>query len=531
MSIHIPTIFVLVIVTTLALSLALGWVSQPGAGDGLRQLAGGFALESVCIGLLGLRGEIPDFISIVLANVGVTIAYALLLMALAELQRIPLSRRWLWWPAITVGLLFFWFDDNIPVRMVIISIVLLVFDTKLLFMLGTAPRKLEGRGQHLLIVGVVVHMAAVIARGAFVLNGSYELHRQMRGELLAQGFIYVAAFVSLILLGLGFVLMAKEAAEAQARKLAMQDSLTGTWNRVRIEAFVHQEMLRLKRYATPLSLILIDIDFFKQVNDAHGHIAGDAVLKAFAGRVKACIRDTDVLGRWGGEEFVVVLPSSGFAAAAEIAERIRAAMEEGPLHEGIAVTASVGFSSCQSTDRWEDWLGRADLALYRAKAAGRNRVESEMPLHHAAGADPAGAGLVELVWREEYLSGVDEIDTQHRELFARANRLLALVGVPDRASELGQEIRLFIASMRRHMEAEEALLAANACPGLADHSKLHQHLIARSLQLLESYEHKQLDIGALLHFVVYELTAQHLILEDRNIDDWLRSSTAAQDKA
>lgn len=520
MSIHVPTMIILIIVTSLSFALSIGCVARSVVPDGLRPLTAAFALHAAAYVLLGLRGMIPDMLSIVLANMMIAGVYSLLLAALARFQQVRLAHIWLWCPALAAGALFGFFIDDFNARVACGSLVVGTVCIRLLSMLFAGFRRTPGRGQYLLVISFILNLLVLSLR-LIVSLGSMEMLKQITDSSFSQFALYISAFVSMTLLGTGFVLMAKESAEAQAQQLAMQDRLTGCWTRFHVEALTRREMLRLRRYATPLSLILIDLDFFKQVNDSHGHLVGDAVLQAFAARVKTCIRDTDVLGRWGGEEFIVVLPSSGFATTAQIAERIRAEVMLSPLHAGISVTASLGFSSCQSTDTWEDWLGRADMALYRAKSAGRNRVESEMPLGYPGDAVPVMGSLVQLVWQDEYLSGVEEIDTQHRELFVQANRLLAQMEGKSGEVSMGHEIRLFIASMRKHMESEEALLARNGCPELNAHALLHEHLVERALQLLENYECKQLDIGDLLHFVVYELTAQHLVLEDGKLSAWL----------
>ena len=182
-------------------------------------------------------------------------------------------------------------------------------------------------------------------------------------------------YIGTILLSNGFVLMAKERSDERLRVVAMKDRLTGCWNRIRIDEFANQEMARLKRHGHPVSLIMIDIDHFKKINDQYGHAVGDSVLVEFADIVHQQIRSTDLLGRWGGEEFVIILPAIDSREAVFIAERIRNAIEQYPFHEAPHVTASFGLSGCLETDTWHKWLSRADRALYLAKANGRNQVQ------------------------------------------------------------------------------------------------------------------------------------------------------------
>jgi diguanylate cyclase (GGDEF)-like protein len=128
----------------------------------------------------------------------------------------------------------------------------------------------------------------------------------------------------------------------------------------------------------PACIALIDIDFFKQINDRHGHAAGDAVLRAVAHKLRAHLRDGDVLARWGGEEFLVLLPATTLIEAHAFIESIRAGMADlvvPGVELGARVSFSAGLAARQGQEPFNDTINRADKALYRAKAAGRDRVE------------------------------------------------------------------------------------------------------------------------------------------------------------
>jgi diguanylate cyclase (GGDEF)-like protein len=161
--------------------------------------------------------------------------------------------------------------------------------------------------------------------------------------------------------------------------LATHDKLTGLYNRHFIVRQLEQLHQQQQRYGNPCSLILIDIDHFKRVNDSCGHAAGDAVLAAFARHVRPLLRQGDFPGRHGGEEFILVLPMTDLQAALQLAERVRgelAAIELPELPQDCRVTASFGVAQLAPGESLDDWLARADRALYRAKESGRNRVEA-----------------------------------------------------------------------------------------------------------------------------------------------------------
>jgi len=144
-----------------------------------------------------------------------------------------------------------------------------------------------------------------------------------------------------------------------------------------MEQHLEHEVLSAVRHRTPLSMLMIDIDYFKTVNDAHGHVAGDTVLATVAEAIVRCTRDSDVVFRYGGEEFAVILTNTRSAGAGLLAERIRATVDELEIRSQeatIEVTVSIGVAQLTAGDSKIDLLERADTMLYRAKYRGRNQV-------------------------------------------------------------------------------------------------------------------------------------------------------------
>jgi diguanylate cyclase (GGDEF)-like protein len=164
----------------------------------------------------------------------------------------------------------------------------------------------------------------------------------------------------------------------ELRNLAVTDSLTGCMNRRRFMEIIETEIDRSARYAAPFSVIIFDLDRFKDVNDSHGHAAGDAVLKAIVSVSRKRLRNSDFMARYGGEEFVIGLPDTALAGAAALAERLRADLEAGSVRvedgSDIVQTASFGVACRADGEGLDGLLGRADAALYRAKDSGRNKV-------------------------------------------------------------------------------------------------------------------------------------------------------------
>ena len=161
-------------------------------------------------------------------------------------------------------------------------------------------------------------------------------------------------------------------------EIATRDELTGLPNRRAMGELLLTETARHARLKAPLSLAVIDIDRFKQINDRLGHAAGDAVLRGFAHRLESELRGADVLARWGGEEFLLLLPGTDAEQALQAVERLREGLRLQPFDDvepGMRVSFSAGVGLCLGQGDIDSALERADRALYRAKAAGRDRSE------------------------------------------------------------------------------------------------------------------------------------------------------------
>jgi diguanylate cyclase (GGDEF)-like protein len=169
---------------------------------------------------------------------------------------------------------------------------------------------------------------------------------------------------------------------------ALIDGLTGLANRRQCEETLADELARVERFGGSLAVVVADLDWFKDVNDRHGHPAGDSVLSEFAALLQETVRDVDLAGRWGGEEFVLILPGTDLAGGAQVAERIRAALAGRIVlavdRTPITVTASFGVAAIPPAKTASELFAAADAAMYQAKRAGKNRVETApQPVSHS----------------------------------------------------------------------------------------------------------------------------------------------------
>ncbi|HSM93559.1 MAG TPA: GGDEF domain-containing protein [Anaeromyxobacteraceae bacterium] len=204
--------------------------------------------------------------------------------------------------------------------------------------------------------------------GTWVNGREIERRRLVSGDRIRFG-PYVAKYLAA---GDG-----EAAYHAELHRRATTDELTGLPNRGTFEGWLEREVAGARRDPRPLSLLLLDVDHFKRVNDARGHVAGDRVLREVARRMRDTLRGGDLLARVGGEEFCVLLPGADLVAAAEVGERLREAVRAAPVTVGdvpLAVTISAGAATFGPGDDEASLMARADARLYEAKRAGRDRV-------------------------------------------------------------------------------------------------------------------------------------------------------------
>lgn len=194
-------------------------------------------------------------------------------------------------------------------------------------------------------------------------------------ELLMLGQTYLSNIVIIVvLIGVATILRRQTRHSDRLEEEVHTDMLTGLPNRRYLSRVITEEMARAERYHRPFAVVLFDLDHFKLVNDRYGHTVGDDVLRTIGPLLAQHVRETDTLGRWGGEEFLVILPEMDVSAASRMAERLRQVVEHGKFPRDIDMTASFGVARYWKGESLAQFLERVDQALYAAKDAGRNRV-------------------------------------------------------------------------------------------------------------------------------------------------------------
>jgi diguanylate cyclase (GGDEF)-like protein len=393
-------------IKTLVLALALGNLSlcaalffyqqetgrrnSPGmVGDATRTWALAKQCQAVAWGLLYLRGTLPDFLTIAFANAVLFTGFALDAAALWEQAGRRVWRRYLL-PVLGVAIGVYtgaWLlSVQAGERIAIASVVAGFF-----FVAGAAAL---GRGwsagsllRRYLVVLMLVLALLVVGRGLLTAVPTPAL-----GWLsvdLIQGAGVAALYLMMLGNAFGFLLLGREQAQGELARLEVVDALTDVPNRRGFYHALAPWIALARRPGMPTSLIILNLDHFKRVNDNYGHPVGDLVLKAMVDVCKKQLRDSDLMGRLGGAEFAIQLPRTSLEDALMVAERIRHAVAAQPVKAEKAVinmTASLGVTTIRAEDSSVSLFKRADEALQEAKQAGRNRV---------AEASRANAGVLE----------------------------------------------------------------------------------------------------------------------------------------
>lgn len=294
--------------------------------------------------------------------------------------------------------------------------------------------------------------------------------------------------------------------------VAGTDRLTGAWNRRRFEEAAATEMALVRRRKGPVSLIMFDLDDFKQVNDRFGHTTGDAVLVEVVRIARDQLRASDSLARWGGEEFMVLCPATRMEGALNLAEKIRGAVAERHIPGVGSVTVSLGVAEYASGEHIVTWIQRTDEALYRAKEGGRNRVAAG---RSGAVCDEPPTPLVEIVWEEAYASGHPTIDAQHRKLFALANALMGAISSRQPSDEVAMRLRRLMAHTAQHFHDEEAILARAGYPALPAHAAEHHRLLQLAGEFEAEVGSGAVDMTKFVGFLILDLVQGHVLIEDK----------------
>lgn len=379
-----PTLFLVIAVTTVMLAGVLSIVAWGHWRDGLGLWSLALMMFAGAFLLIVSRNlpqpPLADGVVFRLANYLFTSCAATMLWAVHQFQ----GRRPPFWSGIGLpafGVVLYTFSVDWVYGRVGIGGLLVALQAGLVA-LALMDRRYRptGRGVWLVVLGMGFTIPVFLFRAIAVLVLDLPV-ADYRQPSLTQTLSFIVPFMTVMLTSIGFLYMCKERADEANARLAIEDPLTGALNRRAFMAALEREVQRAARSRLPLALLLIDVDHFKQVNDRHGHLVGDAVLRHVVQCLRERLRAQDLLARYGGEEFVVLAPDTPAEGLQHLADKLREAIHDNvppmpQLVEPLRVTISIGALARRVSPGTlsDELLQAADQALYRAKAQGRNRV-------------------------------------------------------------------------------------------------------------------------------------------------------------
>jgi diguanylate cyclase (GGDEF)-like protein len=348
-------------------------LSYPRTIRGMGYWAGAGLLAFGSTFLFGGRGLLPDLLTVVGANVSLLAGVTMLHLGLQRFFGVALS--WRLWAGVLALLApaLAWFTLAMPdfnARVMLVTVVWAALQLSMAWLVWR--RGPEVFSTRYTVVVLLLHAGVIVLR---FLTALLPLPDEGLLEPTRVQTLYIASNAMMLLaLYLGLILMVSDRLRETLEHSASHDALTNALNRRSLIEACERELERCRRHGHRMALLMLDVDHFKAINDTYGHLTGDRVLVSFVIRVRDQLRRLDQLGRFGGEEFLVLLPETSPESALLVAERIRTAVAR--TADGLpALTVSIGVTGNRTDETdIDELLARADRALYMAKTGGRNRI-------------------------------------------------------------------------------------------------------------------------------------------------------------
>lgn len=386
---HTPTLFACVALVATIMAFCLILVGQFNQRDGLLTI--GFGLLAHALAYIGYTfyGHAPLWLTYGAANTLLAVALAFYGASVFRIVELPVA----WWrvfaPAALMLVLMVSLIDTLEPRMLAATLVLMV-QCSLIIYWTRRHIPAQGRARMLLIIGSSISLIGLGMRVVAVLGGGAAQMRYDVSNLKQTLSVSIGTFTAMMI-SLGLVLLAKERSESLLQHMALRDVLTGILNRRAILEQFSTDLERARREGSSLAVAMVDIDHFKQINDRYGHLAGDEVINHCANHLTQRLRHSDSIGRYGGEEFLILLPSTDPEGAFAVLDELRESLAQSPAQYGEAtISLRISMGVCCVVPNDDDTtaavLAKADAALYDAKASGRNTLKlvQSSPQQHEA---------------------------------------------------------------------------------------------------------------------------------------------------
>lgn len=294
----------------------------------------------------------------------------------------------------------------------------------------------------------------------------------------------------------------------------IHDRFTGIYTREYFNMRVHEAFSETLRHGEKLSLIYFDLDHFKEVNDTFGHARGDKILLALVDRVNNIIREEDIFARWGGDEFIILLPKTDLEGSRLLSERIKNTIEQDDFFITHGVTTSVGCSEWVFNEYLESWFKRTDSALYTSKNTGRNKVtQSDHTKEKQI--------VRKIDWNEDWNTGNSIIDSEHKALLIRSNEIIQGSLKEETFEETIRNISIMISEVKQHFNHEIDILKSVHYKDFLEHEHIHLKLLERLNYIYHKASHQHIETSELFAFLMDVILEAHFLNEDKKYIPYL----------
>ena len=476
-----------------------------------------FIFLGISYSILGFQSVLPPFIAYVIYNAVNFLSYVTILMGIRLVFGFKaISRSSIVVTVVSLVLVYFFglVTQNYIARVSIVSLTIAYYFIEALMdlnhkdsMLSPAVKKVT---RYFIVFGMVIWLGRLLV----ILYFGAVQNLSLINNFQANVFLILSVASSSLWFALTMWLDTKKSMydldekNDQLAKLALLDQLTGLANRRYFEYDIEFLVATSRRNNTPMSMLLIDLDRFKLVNDVHGHDVGDQVLIQTAEIIRSSLRASDRAYRWGGEEFLVVLPETEHAGMARIAEKINQNFRNSLFDVIGSITVSIGGAVYESDEAIDLWFKRVDLSLYKAKQNGRDRYE----IWIADEEFPEFFSRIE--WDKRLESGNGDIDADHQLLIYYVNDLYdsIITGVPiDTIKEL---ILRMSSHLHSHFSKEEGLLYRSGYIDYIEHRSIHQRILQEYEIIAGKALNGEISLAALMSFLVENVVIKHISEED-----------------
>ena len=484
-----------------------------------------FVLLGLNYGLLAYQELLPAILAYVVYNAVNFLSYIMILMGIRLVFNLKLVSR----TTITITLasliLIFMFSiiyNSYITRVIIVSVTIAFYFIEAMIHIKRAESKFPEEIKKITLYFILFGMTIWLVRLTVVLYFGVLHNLALNNNFQANVFLILSITSTSLWFALTMWLGAQKSMNDldemndQLKKLALKDQLTGLANRHYFDYDIEFLVATSIRNKSPMGMLLIDLDRFKLVNDIHGHDVGDAVLKQTAEIITHSLRASDRAYRWGGEEFLVVLPDTDYDGMVKIAEKINQNFRDSVFDVIGSITVSIGGSEYESEEAIDLWFKRVDLSLYKAKQTGRDRYNiwvSDEDL-------PEFFNRIE--WTSDLESGNREIDADHQLLVYYANDLHDSIVNRVPIDTIKELILRMSTHIHTHFSKEEGILYRSGYSEYLEHRSIHQRIIQEFEIISGKALNGEISLAALMSFLVEKVVVEHIKQEDSRFFDQVK---------